>query len=64
MCPDILLILPAAICRFETAGGSVKGQASGMLSRWRKISKTLMLFEFSMFTLYSLQALFLLVEPL
>jgi len=51
MCPNILLILPAAICRFETAGASVKVQGSGILSRWRNMSKTLMLFEFSMFTL-------------
>jgi len=51
MGPNILLILPAAICRFETAGASVKVQGSGILSRWRNMSKTLMLFEFSMFTL-------------
>lgn len=57
---NILLILLAAICRFETAWASVKGQGSGMLSRWRKISKTLMLFEFSTYTsLQSLQSLFL-----
>jgi hypothetical protein len=63
MYPNILLILPDAICCFETAVASVKGQRSGMLTRWFKISKTLMLFEFSIFTLQSLQALFLLVEP-
>ena len=62
MCPNILLILPAAICRFETARGSVKVQRSGMFSRWRKRSKALMLFEFSMVTVQSLQALYLLVQ--
>jgi len=50
MCPNILLILPHAICRFETAGGPVKVQGSGILSRWRKISNALILLEFSMFT--------------
>jgi hypothetical protein len=33
-----------------------------MFNRWRKRSKALMLFEFSMVTVQSLQALFLLVQ--
>ena len=48
---NILLIMRGMICRFETAVASVKIEGSGMLSRWRKRSKGLILIEFSRFTL-------------
>jgi hypothetical protein len=48
---NILLIMRGVICRFETAVASVKIQGSGKLSRWRKRSKGLILFESFMFTL-------------
>jgi hypothetical protein len=47
---NILLIMRGLLCCFETAVASVKIQGSGMLSRWRKRSKGLILFEFCMLT--------------
>lgn len=54
---NILLTLRDAICRFESAGCSVEIHGSGRLSRWRRISKALILFEFSMFTFILLSTL-------